>query len=145
MSNANFSLYVKRTNKGIVLAIYVDDLIVTSDSDANLDDVKLLLKQKFEMKDLEELHYFLGIELIRSFGGIWLLWRQYGLDMLSRYGMIGCKPIFLPLEQNVKLNAEKEELLEDVTLCRHKGSQIWMRLGAYIKICEVQFAIWTYL
>ena len=58
----------------------------------------LLLKQKFEMKDLEELRYFLGIEVIRSLGGIWLLHRQYGLDMLSRYGMIACKPISVPLE-----------------------------------------------
>ena len=76
----------------------MDDLIVTGDSDAEIDDVKLLLKQKFEMKDLGELCYFLCIEVIRSLGGIWLLQRQYGLDMLSRYGMIGCKPISVSLE-----------------------------------------------
>ena len=50
------------------------------------------------MKDLGELRYFLGIEVIRSPGGIWLLQRQYDLDMLSRYGMTGCKPISIPLE-----------------------------------------------
>ena len=45
ISNADFSLYVKRTDRGIVLVvIYVDDLIVTGDSDADIDDVKLLLK-----------------------------------------------------------------------------------------------------
>ena len=70
------------------------------------------------MKDLGELHYFLGIEVIRSPGGIWLLQRQYGLDMLSRYGMTGCKPISTPLEQNVKLSAEEGELLEDVIVYR---------------------------
>ena len=53
----------------------MDDLIVTSDSDADIDDVKLLLKQKFEMKDLGEMRYFLGIKVIRSPGGIWLLQR----------------------------------------------------------------------
>ena len=56
----------------------------------------------------------MGIEIIRSLGGIWLLHRQYGLDMLSKYGMIGCEPIFVPLEKNVKLNVKNEELLEDV-------------------------------
>ena len=86
----------------MLVVIYVDDLIVTGDSDTDIDDVKVLLKQKFEMKYLGELHYFLGIEVIRSPGGIWLLQRQYGLDMLSRYGMTGCKPISIPLEQNVK-------------------------------------------
>ena len=59
----------------MLVVIYVDDLIVTGDSDADIDDVKLLLKQKFEMKDLGEQHYFLGIEDIRSPRRIWLLHR----------------------------------------------------------------------
>ena len=130
ISNADFSLYVKRTDRGTVLVvIYVDDLIVTGDSDVDIDDVKLLLKQKFEMKDLGELRYFLGIEVIRSPRGIWLLQRQYGLDMLSRYGMTGCKPISVPLEQNVKLSSEEGELLEDVTVYRRiVGSLIYMTI-----------------
>ncbi|WP_286497623.1 reverse transcriptase domain-containing protein, partial [Escherichia coli] len=63
-SNANFSLYVKKTNGGIILlVIYVDDLIITGDSDAEIQDVRLLLRQKFEMKDFGGLRYFLGIEV----------------------------------------------------------------------------------
>jgi hypothetical protein len=63
-SNADFSLYVKKTDHGIiVIVICVDDLIITRDSDADIFDLKKLLKQKFEMKDLGELHYFLGIEV----------------------------------------------------------------------------------
>ena len=53
----------------------MDDLIIMDDSDANIDDVKLLLKQKFEIKDLGELRYFLDIEVIRSPRGIWMLQR----------------------------------------------------------------------
>ncbi len=61
-SNADFSLYVKKTDHGIVIiVIYVDDLIIIGDSDADIFDLKKLLKQKFEMKDLEKLRYFLGI------------------------------------------------------------------------------------
>ncbi len=56
---------MKKTNHGIVIiVIYVDDLIITGDSDADISDLKKLLKQKFEMKDLGELRYFLGIEVI---------------------------------------------------------------------------------
>ena len=37
--------FVKRTDRGAMLVvIYVDDLIVTGDSDVDIDDVKLLLK-----------------------------------------------------------------------------------------------------
>jgi hypothetical protein len=57
----------------VVIAIYVDDLIITKDSDANIFNLKKFLKQEFEMKDLGELCYFLGIEVIHSPKGIWLL------------------------------------------------------------------------
>jgi hypothetical protein len=107
-SDADFSLYVKKTDHGVVvIIIYVDDLIITRDSDVDISDLKKLLKQKFEMKDLGELRYFLDIEVIHSPKGIWLLQRQYALNKLSEYGMTGCKPISIPLEQNVKLSADE--------------------------------------
>jgi hypothetical protein len=64
-SNADFSLYVKNIDHGIVIiVIYVDDLIITGNNDADIFDLKKLLKQKFEMKDLGKLRYFLNIEVI---------------------------------------------------------------------------------
>jgi hypothetical protein len=64
---------VKKTNHGIVvIIIYVDDMIVIRDNDANIYNLKKVLKQKFEMKNLGELRYFLGIEVIQSPKGIWL-------------------------------------------------------------------------
>ncbi len=108
---------MKKTDCGIVvIVIYVDDLIITGDSDAYIFDLKKLLKQKFQMKDLGELRYFLGIEVIQSPKGIWLLQRQYALNKLFKYGMIGCKPISIPLEQNVKLNLYEGDLVDDTTM-----------------------------
>jgi len=129
-SNANFSLYVKKIDHGIVvIVIYVDDLIITGDSDADIFDLKKLLKQKFKMKDLGELCYFLGIEVIQSPKGIWLLQKQYALNKLSKCGMTSCKPISIPLEQNVKLSADEGDLVEDTTMYRRiVGSLIYMTI-----------------
>ncbi len=56
---------MKNTDHGIVIiVIYVDDLIIKGDSDADISDLKKFLKQNFEMKDLGELCYFLDIEVI---------------------------------------------------------------------------------
>jgi hypothetical protein len=127
-SNANFSLYVKKTDCGIiVIVIYVDDLIIIRDSDVNIYDLKKFLKKKFEMKDLGKLRYFLGIEVIPK--GIWLLQSQYNLNKLSKYGMTGCKPISSPLEQNVKLSVDEGDLVDDTIMYRHiVGSLIYMTI-----------------
>jgi hypothetical protein len=83
----------------------------------------------FKMKDLGELHYFLGIEVIQSSKGIWLLQRQYALNKLFEYGMMGYKPISTPLEQNVKLSAHEGDLVEDTIMyiCI-MGSLIYMTI-----------------
>jgi hypothetical protein len=118
-SNADFSLYVKKTNHGII----------TGNNNVDISDLKKLLKQKFEMKDLGELRYFLGIEVIQSPKRIWSLQRQYALNKLFEYGMTRCKPISIPLEQNVKLSADEGDLVEDTTMYRHiVGSLIYMTI-----------------
>jgi hypothetical protein len=129
-SNANFSLYVKKINHGIiVIVIYVDDLIIIGNSNVDISDLKKLLKQEFKMKDLGELRYFLGIEVIQSPKRIWLLQRKYALNKLSEYGMTGCKPISIPLEQNVKLSADEGDLVEDTTMYKCiVGNLIYMTI-----------------
>ncbi len=63
-----FFTICKKTDHGIVvIVIYIDDLIIIGDSDADISNLKKLLKQKFEMKDLGELCYSLSIEVIQSF------------------------------------------------------------------------------
>ncbi len=124
-----FTICEKKDHGIIVIVIYVDDLIITRDSDSNIFDLKKLLKQEFEMKDLGELRYFLNIEVIQSPKGIWLLQRQYALNKLFEYGMTGYKPISIPLEQNVKLNVDEGHLVEDTILYRRiVGSLIYMTI-----------------
>ena len=97
MADADHSLYVRTNEHGIVfICIYVDDLIIGGDHEAEIAHVKTLMKQEFDMKDLGELRYFLGIEIVRTKEGIWLSQRQYALDMLSKYGMADCKTISMP-------------------------------------------------
>ncbi len=49
------------------------------------------------------------------------------MNKLSEYGMTNCKPISIPLEQNVKLSADEGELVEDtIKYKRIVGSLIYM-------------------
>ncbi|MCO5558978.1 hypothetical protein L7F22_012569 [Adiantum nelumboides] len=85
MADADHSLYVQKIDFGIVIiTIYVDDLIIGGNALEDVEHVKALLCKQFDMKDLGELHYFLGIEMIRNEGGVWLSQKKYGLDMLMK-------------------------------------------------------------
>ena len=44
-----------------ILAVYVDDIVLTGKTDERIKEVKNSLAKRFEVKDVEELHYFLGV------------------------------------------------------------------------------------
>ncbi len=91
--------------------------------------MKKLLKQKFEMKDLGKLCYFLSIEVIKSLKGTSLLQKKYAMNKLFKYGMMGYKPISIPLEQNVKLSVDEGDFVEDTIMSKHiVGSLIYMTI-----------------
>ena len=67
MSKSNNCLYVRRDSGSlIVIILYVDDLVIGGEHLVDINKVKSLLSNKFEMTDMKELHYFLGIEVLGS-------------------------------------------------------------------------------
>ena len=55
-------VYIKRDDQDIILVVlYVDDLIVASSNNELLKSTKMELSTRFEMTDLGELDYFLGM------------------------------------------------------------------------------------
>lgn len=69
-----------------------------------LYDSETQLKEKssleFEMKDIEQLKYFLGIEVAYSKQEIFLSQRKYVVELLQEIGKSGCKPASVPIEEN---------------------------------------------
>ncbi|GMI70425.1 cysteine-rich RLK (RECEPTOR-like protein kinase) 8 [Hibiscus trionum] len=57
------------------------------------------------MKDLGELKYFLGLEVLRSKEGILVNQRKYALELIESTGLSGARPVASPLEQNIKLTS----------------------------------------
>lgn len=80
-----------------VLAIYVDDIVLTGDDIIEIEHVKQELNSEFQVKDLGELKYLLGMEVV-SRSGIYISRRIYILDLLKETGMQGYRPSDTPIQ-----------------------------------------------
>ena len=66
-SEADHTLFTHQSPRGIVVVlVYVDDLIISGNDKEGILETKTYLKTVFDIKDLGELKYFLGIEVCRS-------------------------------------------------------------------------------
>ena len=105
-SSSDPCIYIKREGEDIMLiALYVDDLIPASNSKSMLHREKAALQQRFEMKDLGEVHYCLGIQVERDKENkrMKLHQAQYLTNLLEKLGMQDCKPAATPVDQSTKL------------------------------------------
>lgn len=87
----------------MILSVYVDDIILTGDDRSGIVQVKKNLSSVFDVKDLGDLKYFLGIEVARSRHGISLSQRKYSLNLLRDTGMTGCRPASTPMGPKRKI------------------------------------------
>ena len=73
--------------EGVILCLYVDDILMFGSNLKVIEEVKLFLSRNFEMKDPGVADVILNIKLLRdNEGGITLLQSHYVEKVLSRFG-----------------------------------------------------------
>jgi histone deacetylase 1/2 len=105
-SKADTSLfYFNKGSTTVFVLVYVDDIIVVSSSSEATTGLLKELKKDFALKDLGELHYFLGMEVTKVRDGIILSQDKYAIDLLRKVNMFDCKPVSTPISTSEKLSA----------------------------------------
>ncbi|XP_019234136.1 PREDICTED: uncharacterized protein LOC109214652 [Nicotiana attenuata] len=101
----DYSLFFKETDSSIsIVAVYVDDILLTGNDTKELTALKEFLHQEFRIKDLGHLHYFLGMEVLRE---------SHRIDSLHK------SPVSCPLDPSARLLAQTGDSIPDSTLYRH--------------------------
>jgi Reverse transcriptase (RNA-dependent DNA polymerase) len=99
-------IFVKGNAKNfVIISIYVDDLNLIG-TENEINQTKALLNKEFEMKDLGEGSYCLGVEMERIGGGILIHQSLYIKNLIAKFNMEGCYPVNAPLQVR---NSEEEK------------------------------------
>ena len=105
-SKADTSLfYYNKGKHTLFVLVYVDDIVVASSSSEAISALLKDLEREFALKDLSDLHYFLGIEVKRSKEGLIMSQERYAADVVKRAGMEKSKSVDTPLSVIEKLSA----------------------------------------
>ena len=104
-SKADTSLFLyQKSGITIFVLIYIDDIIVASSSNEATSILLQELNKHFAIKDLGDLHFFLGIEVKKTKNGLILTQGKYAMDLLARVGMLNCKSAPTPLSTTEPLS-----------------------------------------
>ncbi|XP_021996419.1 uncharacterized mitochondrial protein AtMg00810-like [Helianthus annuus] len=113
-SKTDPSLFILNSSGMLVyLLVYVDDIIITCNHSGAVNDVIKDLSSMFALKDLGQLHYFLGIEVVHHGSDLVLSQRKYILDILHRAGLADCKPVSSPMSTSHVFLLDDSPLLDD--------------------------------
>src|SRR5271163_2661281 len=144
--NSDYSIYIRRNSKNFrnsenaksaiaIIALYMDDLLLLMETPELMLELKAELNKSFEMTDCSEIHHFLGLKVNRNQNQITLDQEHFVDQILSRFGMLDCKPVSTPLDASVHLEqADKEANVDsdsDLTTYYRQiiGSLIFLMIG----------------
>ncbi|KAG8477680.1 hypothetical protein CXB51_027679 [Gossypium anomalum] len=117
VSKSDASLFVRlSSDHTIYVLVYVDDIVITGSSVDEINCFVQMLYNQFALKDMGELHYFLGIEVSKSSSGsIHLCQRKYIRELLTRSSMANARSVHTPMITSSQLSKDEGEPLADPT------------------------------
>jgi hypothetical protein len=116
----------------------VDDIVIASDNPVDVSKFIQLLNDRFKLKDLEQLKYFLGLEVAQSELGISVCQRKYALEVLEDTSLLASKPAKFLMEPSVKFSKDFGILLDDLSSYRRL---IGRMLYLTITRLDISFAV----
>ena len=118
-SVANTSLFIHTSGHNITyVLLYVDDIIVTRNNNVVVNKFFSSFVERFSIKDLSDLHSFLGIEVNQIAKGLHLMQQKYITNLLIKHNMLDAKPVTTPLPTSPQLILDSGDPLPNASQYR---------------------------
>ena len=80
----------------MILLLYVDDIILTSSHSSLFPSIIAALSQEFDLKDLGQLHHFLGLQISHFPSGLLVCHTNYITELLNKVDLLNSKSFATP-------------------------------------------------
>ena len=107
-ASADPCVFIRKADTLTIIAIHVDNLMILAENILEMQRLKGSLKVQFKMKDMGELHYYVGVCIVqdKERKQVYLHQGKYIEKMLKKFGQTEAKPVSTPADLNVKLQKE---------------------------------------
>jgi hypothetical protein len=112
--------------EGVILCLYVDDILIFGTSTRVIDEIKSFLSRCFDMKDLGPTDVILNIKLVKSEDGITFNQSHYAEKILSLFGIEDCKISPTPYDASIKLSKFEGEEKDQLRYSQIIGSLMYL-------------------
>ena len=117
MSSGQLLICENDGDETYLISLYVDDILVAGSDLNKIEKIKKEFTMRYEMKDLGELNYYLGMKITRTAEYIQLDQHRYTLDILTKYNYLlqghENKIYETPMERDLKLRKFENQGMSD--------------------------------
>ncbi|VVT58424.1 uncharacterized protein SAPINGB_P006201 [Magnusiomyces paraingens] len=118
-NESDYGVYTKGSGSTmVIIALYVDDLLISGNSPEVIAKTKSSLSSMFKMKDLGPVEQFLGMRVKQSPYHITVDVSRYIFDMLEEFGMQNCSSVKTPLPTRDLSDFSESDSATDASMYR---------------------------
>jgi hypothetical protein len=92
----------------LLVQIYVDDIIFGGSSHTLVSRFQKLMENEFQMSMMEELTFFLGIQVKQMKQGTFVHQAKYMKDLIKKFSMAELKPVSTPMSTATSLGPDED-------------------------------------
>ncbi|VVT56888.1 uncharacterized protein SAPINGB_P005375 [Magnusiomyces paraingens] len=118
-NESDYGVYTKGSGSTmVIIALYVDDLLISGNSSEVIAKTKSSLSSMFKMKDLGPVEQFLGMRVKQSPYHITVDVSRYIFDVLEEFGMQNCSSVKTPLPTRDLSDFSESDSATDASMYR---------------------------
>ncbi|GJZ61128.1 zinc finger, CCHC-type containing protein [Tanacetum coccineum] len=109
------------TGKGVIICLYVDDMMIFGTDQVQVDLTKEFLSSRFSIKDMRKADVIMGIRIKHESNGITISQSYYIEKVLKKFNYFDCTPVSTLMDTSEKLMPNNGEVVSQLEYSRVIG------------------------